>query len=282
VLIALFPWFLFLVPAMQRAIASGRKNDSDGAVSLFFLVWAAFPLVFFSISKSKLPGYILPILPPLAVLLATVVARTSVKSTLLARWPLWVSGSAMVLFGILLERQSGRFPVLFCTSPTCGITRIWLIAVGGGIVMALVALAGWDRLSLLALVLTTLFLVIEIDRFLPELNPGISASDAAQVVRHVWPDFSRERAATWQLNRSYVYQLNFYFRRDLPEWGSQNPNADWVFVAKNKVTEARASGLDCVGFAIYPAVVPCRNPASVGGLGGLHGSSGNSTDRQPR
>jgi 4-amino-4-deoxy-L-arabinose transferase-like glycosyltransferase len=285
VLIALFPWFLFLVPAMQRAIASGRRNDSDGAVSLFFLVWAAFPLVFFSISKSKLPGYILPALPPLAVLLATAVAKTSVKGTLSARWPLWASGFAMVLFGILLEQQSGKFPVLFCTSPTCGITRIWLIAVGGGMVMALVALLGRDRLSLLALVSTTLFLVIEIDRFLPELNPGISSSDAAQVVRHVWPDFSPDRAATWQLNRSYVYELNFYFRRDLPEWRSQNLNADWVFVAKNKVTEARASGLDCVGFAIYPAVVPCRNPASLGrlsGLGGLHGSSGNSTDRQPR
>ncbi len=285
VLIALFPWFVFLLPACRSALAGSRRDRPDSAISLFFLCWAGFTILFFSLSQSKLPGYILPALPPLAMLLAPAVRNASLKGTIGARATLFASGAAMVWFGILLERQSGKFPVLFCTSPTCGITRIWLVAAGGGVAVALFALVRENKLSLLAIVLTTLFLVVEIDRFLPSLNPGVSASDAVEVVAHVWPNFSPDRAATWQLNRSYAYQLNFYFRRELPEWRSEDPNIEWIFVGKNRVTEARALGLACVGFAIYPAVVPCRNPASgnrLGGPGGLRGSGGNDTDRQPR
>ena len=32
------------------------------------MLWALIPIVFFSFSKSKLPGYILPSIPPIAIL----------------------------------------------------------------------------------------------------------------------------------------------------------------------------------------------------------------------
>ena len=46
-----------------------RASRADFAQS-FLLVWAAFVLVFFSLSSSKLPSYILPMFPALALLLA--------------------------------------------------------------------------------------------------------------------------------------------------------------------------------------------------------------------
>jgi 4-amino-4-deoxy-L-arabinose transferase-like glycosyltransferase len=283
-LIALFPWFVYLVPSIQRGFTIARKNHTAWATFLFFLLWAAFPLLFFSISKSKLPGYILPAVPPLGMLLANTVASFSAEKELAPRWPMLTTGTLFVLLGIALERQAAKFPALFCTGPVCGMTRIWLLAVIGGIVVALPALLRRQVLSFLALVFLTLLLVVEIDRFLPNMDPGISARDATQVVRHAWPDFSPERAATWRLDRAFVYQLNFYLRRDLPEWRPGDPHYHWIFVAKDDVQAARALGLTCVNFVVSPAVIPCREAASVSGLGALGGSSDDlsRSDRQPR
>jgi len=284
ILVALFPWSIFLVPSSQRAFTTDRKSHPEWALFLFFVLWAAFPLLFFSISKSKLPGYALPSLPPLGMLIASAVTKQSLQRESSPRWPLLFTGAALLLFGLGLQRQSGKIPILLCAGPVCGITRIWLLAVAGGIAVAVLALLRRARLALIALVCVTVFLVVEIDRFLPNLDPGISARDATQAVRNVWPDFSSEKATIWHLNRPFVYQLNFYFRRDLPEWQPQDPQSVWVFVAKDNVKAAGVLGLECVKFAVYPAVIPCRNSASVGGLSapGGSGSGERRSDRQPR
>jgi 4-amino-4-deoxy-L-arabinose transferase-like glycosyltransferase len=57
----LFPWSGLLAPA----VASLRPRE---AADRFVLLWLALPLLFFSLAGSKLPGYIVPCLAPLAVL----------------------------------------------------------------------------------------------------------------------------------------------------------------------------------------------------------------------
>lgn len=57
----LFPWSIFLPRAVARV---GRLKEIR-----LFLVWSAVVFVFFSISGSKLPPYVLPIFPALAVVL---------------------------------------------------------------------------------------------------------------------------------------------------------------------------------------------------------------------
>lgn len=56
-----FPWLYLSVPALRRHLERG-----DDVLAW----WALTPVVFFSLSRSKLPGYILPSIPPLALLLA--------------------------------------------------------------------------------------------------------------------------------------------------------------------------------------------------------------------
>jgi 4-amino-4-deoxy-L-arabinose transferase-like glycosyltransferase len=63
--VALVPWTAFIPAAVSSAF---RKKD---APRLFLFLWICVPLVFFSLAGSKLPGYILPILPPLALLVGT-------------------------------------------------------------------------------------------------------------------------------------------------------------------------------------------------------------------
>jgi len=63
VLGGLFPWTGLLLPAL--AMLRPRRSPAD----LLLLFWIAMPFVFFSTAGSKLPGYILPCLPPLALLI---------------------------------------------------------------------------------------------------------------------------------------------------------------------------------------------------------------------
>ncbi len=77
VLLALFfPWSgwlpLFLSKSPLQEIRRWRQWDRR---ILFLACWFLFPLIFFSFSDSKLAGYILPSLPPLALVLGAYVSR---------------------------------------------------------------------------------------------------------------------------------------------------------------------------------------------------------------
>jgi 4-amino-4-deoxy-L-arabinose transferase len=63
------PWVALLPSALKQAWQT-RRQASIG----FLLLWMVMPLVFFSISKGKLPSYILPCLLPLALLLGNALA----------------------------------------------------------------------------------------------------------------------------------------------------------------------------------------------------------------
>jgi 4-amino-4-deoxy-L-arabinose transferase-like glycosyltransferase len=69
ILLGLFPWSGLLVPAWARLRPKQSRTD------LLLLLWFVLPLVFFSIAGSKLPGYILPALPPLAILMGRAADR---------------------------------------------------------------------------------------------------------------------------------------------------------------------------------------------------------------
>jgi 4-amino-4-deoxy-L-arabinose transferase-like glycosyltransferase len=65
----LLPWTGLLIPAVAQA--RPRRDRGD----LFVLGWLLLPLLFFSVAGSKLPGYILPCLPPLALWMGRAAGR---------------------------------------------------------------------------------------------------------------------------------------------------------------------------------------------------------------
>jgi 4-amino-4-deoxy-L-arabinose transferase-like glycosyltransferase len=82
VLLALLPWAVLSVAAYISAIrgsfAEWRARRAKGhyrgfqragdAFPEFLVIWASVPILFFTTSDSKLPGYILPSIPPLTIL----------------------------------------------------------------------------------------------------------------------------------------------------------------------------------------------------------------------
>src|SRR5215471_5119156 len=70
VILGVVPWPGFLVPALARFRDSARQPET-AARFLHWLAWSwlVIPILFFSFSESKLPGYILPAIPALAIII---------------------------------------------------------------------------------------------------------------------------------------------------------------------------------------------------------------------
>lgn len=111
--VGFFPWVAFLPFAVADCCGrSWQHLRGVDATKLYLLVWVVFVLVFFSISKSKLVPYILPALPPLAVLTGEWLARM-LKEGRTLRLPLrFFQVSALILavgFAVAAMVVPGKF-----------------------------------------------------------------------------------------------------------------------------------------------------------------------------
>lgn len=94
-LMLVVPWSPFLIDALMRVRRwNWRATDSLDTTRVFSFVWLLLPVLFFSASGSKLPGYILPVLPAAVLLISERVAKVT------PRWPLTVSAVLCLLFGV--------------------------------------------------------------------------------------------------------------------------------------------------------------------------------------
>jgi 4-amino-4-deoxy-L-arabinose transferase-like glycosyltransferase len=87
-ILSLLPWTIYAIAAFEsaarqtwldwRSSAPGRVRESEqigDSFPEFLVIWALFPILFFSFSQSKLPGYILPAIPPCTILIADYLHR---------------------------------------------------------------------------------------------------------------------------------------------------------------------------------------------------------------
>jgi 4-amino-4-deoxy-L-arabinose transferase-like glycosyltransferase len=93
-ILSLMPWTVYAFAALVSAARQTWRDWRDSVVGAvrqtapgdsfpeFLVIWALFPILFFSFSQSKLPGYILPSIPPCAILTADYLhRRTGQKKT---------------------------------------------------------------------------------------------------------------------------------------------------------------------------------------------------------
>jgi 4-amino-4-deoxy-L-arabinose transferase-like glycosyltransferase len=214
-LIALLPW----TPALLWAIVTGTRSLLRGArlsaMSCFLLSWASFCLVFFTISRSKLPGYILPAIPAIGLLLA----RAIVKLGPTRRWSFaltsLVPGIALaVLFFELFSHNDQILKKAVAYTPA---VEVAIAAIGAAnILLALLYLAPRRNLAMIAAVVPVLFAMFMVDDALP-FTP-ISSQSARYLADQIRADevpLAKLRVAV--LKRSTRYGLNFYLHTDLPD-----------------------------------------------------------------
>jgi 4-amino-4-deoxy-L-arabinose transferase-like glycosyltransferase len=96
ILLLALPWTPYLLTALAKIRTwVWRGADTLSIVRVFAFAWLILPIVFFSFSGSKLPGYILPSLPAAALLIADYLIQSKSR---------WIPGptARLVIFGVTL------------------------------------------------------------------------------------------------------------------------------------------------------------------------------------
>lgn len=244
ILVALLPWTILLWPVAQEGVRLWREQSWHKSPGFFFFCWSIFPVLFFSFSQSKLPGYILPAIPPLTLLCAVAVARATewkqpavafIGCSIALTW-LGVGG-----FALLAAR---RVPWANHDSGTqlishTGYAMLLLIAM----VALFAPVAGFRRKPEYVIAVCTLCVLATVECTnmfaLPTLDKFVSARPHAEFLRN---DRRPDRIFTYHLRRGWNWGLAFYFHRELPEWSPSDPDAALVLTTQGGLEEIHRLG----------------------------------------
>ncbi len=240
--LGLIPWTVValraLVDAIQISIAEwkvrgkhhsylGHSRAGD-AFPEFLVLWALFPILFFSFSGSKLPGYILPSIPPLTILTGDWLFRR--RRAGLKPWILWSHAalSAIMVFVLTLAPQHMQYDTLI---PTTG----WLVA-ATLIALATALFVGFSirRFGIAHLRAITLVPVLAGLIFLlgfngHELDLNYSARPLAKAIAAQAP--ADRPVATFHIKRDLDYGLAFYRNQRMIHYDDDGvPAAEHILV----------------------------------------------------
>src|SRR6185437_6310794 len=153
-IVGLMPWTVIAVRALVAAVADStaewkvRLNPkhyfglprAGDAFPEFLVLWALFPIVFFSFSQSKLPGYILPAVPPITILTGDYLNR--IRRQGMPNWLLWSHAAmcALMTFVIVLSPQHMVYETLV---PSRG----WLLAASAAAALVFFAVVQTIRIG---------------------------------------------------------------------------------------------------------------------------------------
>jgi 4-amino-4-deoxy-L-arabinose transferase-like glycosyltransferase len=213
--LGLLPWTALLLPALQGGLRIWHEKSWNHSPGFFFASWAVFPLLFFSFSQSKLPGYILPVIPPLALILAISMTKVKIQSLASSRWILVAIGFTWMALGLSTAHWMNRLPATARDSVGQSIFVCALIAIVGGLGITALGIVRRKHALLLSLILAALLVEIAGAWVLPTLDPYLSARQHAGLLRN---DRYPGRVFTFHLRRSWTYGLAFYLDRQVPEW----------------------------------------------------------------
>jgi 4-amino-4-deoxy-L-arabinose transferase-like glycosyltransferase len=257
-LLALMPWTVVAVRALidgiLTSVAEWRLRYSRKGKPLptrpgdafpeFLVLWSLIPVVFFSFSQSKLPGYILPALPPITILTGDYLFRR--RQPGLNRWILLghaaVCGTTtMAVLLLPWFVAHGRV-----TPPAHAIAAAALAATGAGLLILIVAKGfGVARLRAATcwiLVVLLLFLygvgpffgipeVASTKRVIHLLDRSYSARALAERLAGVVPP--DETVAVFRVRRDVEYGLAFYRNREVVNYDESGvPDDQHILVAR--------------------------------------------------
>ena len=254
-LLAIFPWTFLLGACVKDALRIYREKRLADSPSMFFVAWAIFPFLFFSVSQSKLPGYILPCVPPLALLIARSLARLMENDDLAIRG--WLLSTALAFFLLALGSYRWLSQVNPFPAPAPPQWDTWMSLVLGiapTILLSLLLLVSVE-LGFLAIrrkglpvvwvsAVSVALLVGGIGKMLlPVLDPQISLRAAAYSALNLSKDTSRIRV--YEISRAWQYGVNYYLAREIPEWAPQQRRV-WVITNDAGASELRRLGVHAV------------------------------------
>jgi 4-amino-4-deoxy-L-arabinose transferase-like glycosyltransferase len=244
-ILGLLPWTIGLWPVGQNGLQAWREKSWRDSPGFFFACWAAFPILFFSLSQSKLPGYILPAIPPLALLIARALAHrinasnTATSSAPSSRSIVTAVGVTWIILSLSATLWLKRLPPPARDDLGKAMLHLAILGVVAGIVIAALGLLRNHAALVLTLVVTLIFVEAAGASILPALDPFISARVHANSFLN---DRFPNRIFTYHVTRSWQYGLNFYFGREIQEWNPEDPGAALLMTTPQGFDDVRKRG----------------------------------------
>ncbi len=210
-LISLVPWTVFVLAAFVETIrawwSEQREIFKTDSLNVFLIIWLVVPILFFSISQSKLPGYILPAVPAGTLLLADYLRRHLDESASLVLILFHsVIAAAPIALALLLPYflQVHKLPP--ATAAAIPLSAAVLVAVG--IALSLYARVGIRALRLATLAPTVLAVAAILRFGAPALDSTLSARPLAQEISRL--ETRRLPLAVYHVSRETEFGLAFY------------------------------------------------------------------------
>ena len=235
-LLGLIPWAVFVAASLAETIRvwwTERREmlSSEDALNAFLVIWLAVPIVFFSLSQSKLPGYILPALPAGTLLLAEYVRRRVTvgerPGTPLIVLHSFVAASIMVptllVQYIVLQR---RFP--WGKAAAISLTLAVVLAIG--MTATLRTQLGLRMLRFVTLVPVVLAIAAILRLGAPALDSTLSSRPLAGEISHL--ENKPLPLALVRVSRETEYGLAFYRNQVVERYeAGQVPAGEHLLVA---------------------------------------------------
>ncbi len=226
-LLGWIPWAVFVIVACVWAVRRLRNRDA-ASLSAFLLIWIAVVVVFFSVSHSKLPGYILPAIPAGILLFVEYLSRrlASKPSFPLIALHASLSGT-LVFFALISSYVVAEHRVLRSDAIAAPLLIAATIAVA--MFMAL-RRYGYPGLRLVTLAPAVLAVGITLRMAAPVLDQTLSARPAAEALQALDPHHLP--AAVFYLSRESEFGLQFYRDQPVPRYElGQIPSGEHLVIA---------------------------------------------------
>ena len=244
--LALAPWIVFVIVAIVDSLRvwwgeRGSSFDAELQFRIFVCCCLLVPLVFFSISRSKLPGYIVPAVPAGAILLADYLRQQLEQRTPLPKWLAVLHAlvactpiiPAMLIGYIVTEH---RLPIGRFTWIAVGVAAALSIAIA----LTLIGRSQWRMLRFITLIPVVLGVAAVLKLGTVSIDQKLSArplaNELASLETHKLP------VAVCGASREVEYGLAFYRDQVVARYESGNvPSPEHLLVIapawKNNVDE---------------------------------------------
>jgi 4-amino-4-deoxy-L-arabinose transferase-like glycosyltransferase len=202
-LAGLFPWTPLLALLASLRFFQDRRAQ-------FLLAWFVWGFVFFSASRNKLPGYLLPLLPPVAALVGIATAEARARSPKLM---VLLAASAVLLCLVPpLEDALPQVLLAGISHTPLRFATLWIIP---GLLLGLGSaycekIGHRDLAVAFVAAFTAISVVTIVWRVYPELDRQVSG-------RAVWANRGSSMTCLPPMNRSQRYSIRYYTDRDLPD-----------------------------------------------------------------
>jgi 4-amino-4-deoxy-L-arabinose transferase-like glycosyltransferase len=247
--LALVPWTVFTIAAFvqsmrtwwtRRKSPNASQTDLESQLGIFACCWLIVPVLFFSISQSKLPGYILPAIPAATLLLADYLRRNLTQSEAkpVAKWLAILHAllavapivpALLIAYLVTQHRLPGGQPMLVALAIA--------FVLCAGIALTLVRKTGLRMLRFVTLIPVVLTVWIVLKLGSGPLDQTLSARPLAQEIAGI--ETHPLPLAVYHIPRELEYGLTFY-RNHLTfnyDWGSVPPEEHVVVAPENSQAE---------------------------------------------